>query len=130
MSILFVILHFAFQIQHFLLFSCDRRYNLSCTSVVSELTKVYSLPSAEIQSAVGDWNSKAVADEGALCVGWHIVVAFKGVLIIGLTFLHHTVEDALHVDADIWICVLIDGQSADVCLMKRLSNPTLGNAGR
>lgn len=108
------------------LFSCDRRYNLSCSAVVSKFTKVYSLPSAEIQSAVGDWNSKAVADEGAFGVGWHIVVALESMLIIGLTFLHHAVEDALHVDADIWIGILVDSQSSRRMLDEKVEQSHFG----
>lgn len=96
-------------------YSCD---NVSGSTVVSEFTKINSLPSAEIKSAICDWNCKTVTDEGAFCVGWHIIVAFEGVLIIWLTLSDHAVEDAFHVDADVWICVLIDCQSGRCMLDK------------
>ncbi len=93
------------------LFACYCCYYVSCATVVSKLAKIDSLPGAKIKSAIGDGNSKTVADESAFGMSWHIVVAFKSVLIIWLTLFDHAVEDAFHVDANVRICVFIDGQS-------------------
>ena len=40
----------------------------------------------------------------------HIIQTFQRMLIIGLSLFYQVIEDALHVNAYIGICILIDGK--------------------
>ncbi len=70
------------------------------------------MPRAEVEAVIGYRDAEAYAREGRLGVCRHVVIAFKCVGVIRLTFGHNAVEDALHVGAHIRVGVLIDGESA------------------
>ena len=49
--------------------------------MVSEFAEVDALPGAKVEFAVGDGDCEADAEEGAFCVGGHVVGAFHCVLL-------------------------------------------------
>lgn len=72
---------------------------------------------------IGYWNVETYTREGRLGVCRHVVITFKCVGVIRLTFGHNAVEDALHVGAHIRVGVLIDGESAAGVLHEEVEQP-------
>ena len=70
------------------------------------------MPSTQIEPPVGDGNGEAHTAENRFSVSRHIVNPFEGVLVFGTSFRYETVEDGLHIDTDIRVAVLVDGESA------------------
>lgn len=81
------------------------------------------MPRAEVEAVIGYWNVETYTREGRLGVCRHVVIAFKCVGVIRLTFGHNAVEDALHVGAHIRVGVLIDGESAAGVLYEEVEQP-------
>ncbi len=79
-------------------------------AVFTKLAEVNTLPSAEVQSAVGNGNGKAHAEERALGVGRHVISSFQGMVIIRFVLPYHVVEYLLHITAHVWIGILVDGE--------------------
>ena len=61
--------------------------------MVSELAQIDALPSAQVQTAVGDGDGKADTEEGAFGMGGHIVQAFHGVVIVRFVLLHQVIHN-------------------------------------
>ena len=78
--------------------------------MVSEFAEVDALPGAKVEFAVGDGDCEADAEEGAFCVGGHVVGAFHGVLIVGLMLFYDVVHNLLHINSHIGVGILIDGE--------------------
>ena len=94
------------------IFACRESFVGVCFQFSASVAEVDALPGAKVEFAVGDGDCEADAEEGAFCVGRHVVGAFQCVLVICFPFLDHVVEDRLHVCADIGVVVLVDGQCA------------------
>ncbi len=108
------------------LFADDGCYDATLSSVVAELAEIDSLPCAEVQASVGDRNADADATEGAFGVCWHVVSAFKDVIIVWLVFLDETIENVFHVGPYVWVGVFVDAQRATGVLHKEVEKACLG----
>ena len=94
------------------LFSYNRYYQLSCSTKIPVLAEVDALPCAEVQTAIGNGDGDADTTQRRLGMGGHIVSPLQRMLIVGLILWNQTIKDGLHIDANIWVAILIDAQSA------------------
>jgi hypothetical protein len=62
--------------------------------------------------SVGDGDGQADTAQGRLCMGRHIVSSFQRMHILWPILRDKAVEDDFHIYTNIWICILIDAQSA------------------
>ena len=70
------------------------------------------MPSAKVQTAIGDGDGNADTAQRRFGVGWHIVCTFQRMLVLRTILRHEAIEDGFHIDANIRITVLVDAQSA------------------
>ena len=94
------------------LFAYDCHYQLPGTTIIAVLAEVDALPSAKIQTAIGDGDGDADTTQCRFCMSRHIVSTFQGVLILWTILRNQSVEDGFHIDANIRVAVLVDAQSA------------------
>ena len=77
------------------LLSDDGRYDMSASTSFSKLTEVDALPSAKIQSAIGDGNGERNAYHGRFGVSRHIRRAFVLMQIARVAVGYQSLEDSL-----------------------------------
>ena len=100
-------------------------YQLSGTTVIAELAKVDSLPSAEVQAAIGDGDGDADTAQCRFGMGWHIVGTFQRMLVLRAILRNQAVENRFHIDTNIRVAVLVDAQSAAGVLREYVHNAGL-----
>ena len=121
--------HQATQVPMYYLFvySC---YYAARTAIVAELAEVYALPCTKIEMSVCNRYCDAYTEERAFGMGWHIVRAFKYMIIVRLVFFHDMVHYLLHVISHIRICVLVYRQGARCVLHKEIEQSYLWKRSR
>ncbi len=107
------------------LFSYYRYYQFPCPTIITELTKVDSLPGSHIQVSVGDGNGYADTAKSRLCMSWHVIGTLQSMLVVGLILWNYAIEDGFHVNPHIWITVLIDAQSTTRMLREDIDDTSL-----
>ena len=106
-------LFFGFRLYRLsILLSNNRYYQFSGTAVISIFAEVDTLPSAKIQTTVSYGNSNTDTAQRGLGMSGHIIGTFQGMLILWAVLRNQSVEDGFHIHTNIWICILIDAQSA------------------
>ena len=107
------------------LFSYYRYYQFPCPTIITELTKVDSLPGSHIQVSVGDGNGYADTAKSRLRMSWHVIGPLQSMLVVGLILWNYAIEDGFHVNPHIWITVLIDAQSTTRMLREDIDDTSL-----
>jgi hypothetical protein len=87
----------------------------------AEFAQVDSLPGTGGEAAVADRNVQRDADQTALDMAGHVVRAL-GVVDVMIALGHNTLERGLHVLADIWVAILVEGQSRRRVLQKQVQH--------
>ena len=108
-----------------LFFSNNCYYQLSGTAEIAELAEVDPLPSAKVQAAIGDGDGDADTAQRRFGVGRHIVSTLQRMLILRTILWNQSVEDSLHIDANIWITVFVDAQSTTSMLREDVHDARL-----
>ena len=107
------------------LFSYNCYYQLSGAAVVAELTEVDALPRSEVQTTVGNGDGDTDTAQSGLGVGRHIISTLQRMLVLRAVLRNQTVEDSLHIDANIRITILVDAQSATSVLREDVHDARL-----
>ena len=107
------------------LFSNNCYHQLSGTTIIAELAKVYSLPGAEVQATIGDRDSDADTAQRGFSVSRHIVGTLQRMFVLRTILRNQTVEDSLHIHTDIRVAILVDAQSATGVLRENIHDARL-----
>ena len=113
-----------------ILLSNNRYYQFSGTAVISIFAEVDTLPSAKIQATVSYGNSNTDTAQRGLGMSGHIIGTFQGMLILWAVLWNQSVEDGFHIHTNIWICILIDAQSATGMLAEYIDDTRLRQLGQ
>ena len=87
-------------------------YQISGTAIISVLTEVYPLPSAEVQATISNGDGDADTAQRRFGVSRHIVSTFQRMLVFWQVLRNQTVEDGFHIHTNIRVTILVDAQSA------------------
>ena len=60
----------------------------------------------------------------------HIIGTFQGMLILWTVLWNQSIEDGFHIHTNIWICILIDAQSATGMLAEYIDDTRLRQLGQ
>ncbi len=80
--------------------------------MIAVFAQVNSLPGAQIQPTIRDWNRNRVSQHSGFQMGGHIIGPFIIVLVIRLVFGDCLVEKTLKVSSYRWVGVLVNSQAS------------------
>lgn len=83
----------------------------SRSAAIAVLTQVNPLPGPQCQATIADGNRNGGTQQRRLHVGWHVIRSLQSVYQRQASFRGDVIKKSLHIDANIRIGILIDGEA-------------------
>ena len=109
----------------------DRGDDAPACGSIAEFAQVDPLPRAQVDAPAADGKRESRPHERRFRMGGHVVVALVGVDVVGFAFADEAVTpNASRSVRTSGSAFSLRVRPAEVCLMKRCSNPAAGSGGR